>query len=290
MRLPDFDYYAPETVEEACKLLVEKGENAVLFSGGTDLLPKMKHDLLAPEAVIAIKKIKGLNTIEYIEGTGLVIGGTATLNDLVFSEVVASKYPAISHAASKMAANQIRHLGTVAGNIGSAVPSADVPPILMALNAKLVIQNASGERSVPVEEVFVGPMKTNLGHDDIITKVIVPDDGFTGSAYHKFALRKSGALATVGVACAVKVENGVITDARIALGAVSPTPVRAKEAEKALIGNKPSDELYEKAAEIAKGECKPISDHRASAEYRSHLVCVYTKRMLKKAVENGNKF
>jgi carbon-monoxide dehydrogenase medium subunit len=139
-----------------------------------------------------------------------------------------------------------------------------------------------------LEEVFTGPSKTVLAKDEILTEIVIPDQKMTGSTYFKFALRKAGALAVVGVAAAVEVENGVIKDARIALGAVSPTPMRAKKTEEFLKGKKVSAELLEEAGKIAFTECKPISDFRASEEYRRDLVRVYTKRALKKAIENGH--
>jgi carbon-monoxide dehydrogenase medium subunit len=198
------------------------------------------------------------------------------------------KYSSVSHAAQAMAANQVRHVGTIGGNIVSAVPSADLPPILIALNATAKIVGPDGERVLPLEEVFVGPGRTVLAKNEILTEVVIPDQKMTGSTYHKFALRKAGALAVVGVAVAVEVENDVIKDVRVALGAVAPVPMRAKQTEEFLKGKKITDELLEEAGQIASTEAKPITDFRASAEYRRDMVRVFTKRGLRKAIDNGH--
>lgn len=288
MYLPDFDYYAPTSVAEACQLLGQFGNRAKVLCGGTDLIPKMKHEVLAPEVIVSIKKIPGLKKIEYVPGKGVVIGAASTHNDLVFSELLQEKYLSVSNAAQTMAANQVRHVGTVGGNIVSAVPSADLPPILIALSATVKIEGPNGERVLPLEDVFAGPQKTVLATDEILTEIVIPDQKMTGSTYFKFALRKAGALAVVGVAAAVQVENGVLKDAKVALGAVAPTPIRARKTEDFLKGKKITDELLEEAGKIAYTECKPITDFRASEEYRRDLVRVYTKRALRKAIDNGH--
>lgn len=287
MYLPDFEYYAPDNIAEACKLLTQFGEKAKLFAGGTDILVKMKNEVLAPEVLISTKNL-GMKEIEYVPGKGVVIGARCTHNDLVKCETLAKKYASVSNAARQMAHNQVRNVGTVAGNISNAVPSADLPPIFISLDATVKLVGSNGERTVAMEDLFTGPGKTVLAQDELITEVIVPDQKMTGSTYIKFGLRKSGALAVVGVAVAVQVENNVIKDARIALGAVAPTPVRAKKTEEFLKGKTVSDELLAEAGVIASAECKPISDIRASAEYRTDLIRIFTKRALRKAIDEGH--
>lgn len=288
MYLPDFDYYSPSSVAEACQLLSQFGDDAKVLCGGSDLIPKMKHELIAPKVMVSIKKIPGLKKIEYVPGKGVVIGAVSSHNDVVFSEVMNEKYLSVSNAAQTMAANQVRHIGTIGGNIVSAVPSADMPPILIALSAKAIIVGPDGERTLPLEEVFTGPQKNCLAKNEILTEVIIPDQEMTGSTYHKFALRRAGALAVVGVAVAVQVENDIIKDARVVLGAVAPVPMRAIKTEEFLKGKKVTDELLEEAGVIASTECKPITDFRASEDYRRDLVRVYTKRGLRKAIDNGH--
>lgn len=288
MYLPDFEYYAPDSIAEACKLLSQFGPRAKVLAGGTDLIAKMKNEVLKPEILISIKRLDQMKKIEYVPGKGVVIGARSTHNDLVNSKVLNEKYLSISEAAHQMAANQVRNAGTVGGNISNAVPSADLPPIFIALNATVKVTGVKGERSLALEDVFAGPGKTNLTQDEIITEVIIPDQKMTGSNYIKFGLRGAGALAVVGVAVAVQVENNVIKDARVALGAVAATPVRAKKTEEFLKGKKVSDEVLAEAGVIASGECKPISDVRASAEYRTDMVRVFTKRALRAAIDKGH--
>jgi carbon-monoxide dehydrogenase medium subunit len=292
MYLPDFDYYAPESVKAVSEMLLER-EGAVILSGGTDLLTKMKNGLpvnglAAPTALVSLKNVPRLKKIEYVRGKGVVIGGAATCNDIVFSELINEKYNSVSHAAQSMAANQVRHAGTVAGNIVAAVPSADLPPILIALSAVAKLESADGERTLPLEEVFAGPGRTVLKRGEVLTEVIIPDQDMTGSAYFKYALRKAGALAVVGVAAAVQMEGGVVKDIRVAFGAVAPVPMRAPRVEEFLKGKEATEDNLAAAADIAREECRPITDHRASEEYRRDMVGVFTKRAVKKAIAWGH--
>jgi carbon-monoxide dehydrogenase medium subunit len=287
--LPDFDYYAPETVAEACKLMTEHKNSAPkLICGGTDLMPLIKHGVIVPGVLVSVNRIPELHKIEYVSGKGITIGSAVTLNEIVFSELLNKKYMSVSNAARSMAANQIRHIGTIGGNIVAAVPSADMPPICIALNATATIEGPDGARELPLEDVFVGPKSSCLADNELLTKITIPDGKFTGSSYHKFALRRAGALAVVGVAIAIETSGDTIKDLRVSYGAVGPTPLRGKKVEEYLIGKKISDEILEKAGDIAHDECMPITDFRASEEYRRELVRVYTKRTLKKAIENGH--
>lgn len=288
MYLPDFEYFTPDSVEEACQLLSQYGSKAIAIAGGTDILVKMKKEVMAPEILVSIGHLSQLKKIEYVPGKGVVIGAGVTHNEVQNSKVLHEKYLSVSEAAHQMANNQVRNLGTIGGNISNAVPSADMPPILIALDTTVKIVGSKGERTMPLENVFKGPNQTVLENDELITEFVIPEGSFTGSTYIKFGLRASGALAVVGVAASVQMEGDVIKDARIVLGAVSPVPVRAKEAENFLKGKKASEELFAEAGVIASGECRPISDIRASAEYRKDMVRVFTRRALLKAVNEGH--
>ena len=291
MYLPDFDYYAPDSVEEASRLLLEY-EDAMLLAGGTDVLPKMKDGVLEPKVLISLKNIvlqdPSMTAVRYVQGQGVVIGGAVTHNGLVFSEVLQERYPSVSNAAQTIAANQVRHAGTVAGNIINAVPSADLPPILMALGAVVTFVGANGSRKVNLADVFLGPGKTTIARGEVLTEVCIPDQAMTGSTYFKYALRKAGALATVGVAAAVQLDGTVIKDIRVAFGAVAPVPMRAPKVEAFMMGKEATDEVLEAAAAIAHDECRPITDFRASEAYRRDLVGIFTKRSIRKAIENGH--
>ena len=288
MYLPNFDYYAPASIQEASGLLSQFGLRAKLMAGGTDLLAKMKDGLMEPEVVISLKNLDELKKIEYVAGTGVVIGARITHNELVNSDILNKKYMSVSEAAHQIAANQVRHMGTIGGNLINAVPSADLPPIFIALGAIVKLAGPDGERTLPLEELFTGVCETCCSTNEILTSVIIPDQKMTGSNYVKFGLRRSGSLAVVGVASAVEVEGKIIKDARIALGAVAPTPIRALKAEAFLKGKEVSDAVLDEAGVIASEEAKPISDMRASAEYRKNLVHVFTRRTLRKAIDNGH--
>jgi len=288
MFLPDFDYYAPDSLAETCEALDRFGSKAKVLAGGTDMIAKMKGGLVAPEILISLKKLVDLQKIEYVAGKGVVIGARATHNDLVNSPILNDKYLSISEAAHHMASNQIRNIGTVGGNLCNAVPSADLPPILIALGATIKLVGTKGERTMLLEDLFTGPMKTVIAQNEILTEIVIPDQASTGSTYIKFGLRRSGALAVVGIGVAVTVNGETITEVKITIGAAAPTPMRAREAEDFLRGKVISDELIAEAGVIAAKESKPISDIRGSAEYRRDLVRVFTKRALNKAIKEGH--
>ena len=288
MYMPDFEYHAPKTLSEACVLLDELGERAIVLGGGSDLLHKMKNGHLVPEHVVSLKHMKHLREITYDKSRGVVIGSLITPNDIYTSRMLQEKYLSLPMTAHEMGNPQVRNRGTVGGNICNASPLADTPPLLIALNASVKIVEYAGERIVPLEEFICGPGKTLIRRDEILTEVIIPDQPATGSTYAKFGLRKSGALAVVGVAVSVTVKDGVIMDSRIVMGAVAPVPLRARDAEDTLRGQTITDELLEKAAAVAAAESRPISDLRGSAEYRRELVRVLTKRSLRKAIDDGH--
>jgi carbon-monoxide dehydrogenase medium subunit len=289
MYLPDFDYYAPESLDEAVGLLSGLGDSAVVLAGGTDLLVKMKHGLLAPSSLVSLKNLDELKEVRYEPGRGVVIGALVTHNGLRDSPVLQERYLSVSEAAHKLANNQVRNTGTLGGNLANAVPSADLPPIFIALEASITLLGPAGTRTIPLEEFFVDRCCTLLDPHEIITEITIPDQPTTGSTYLKFGLRRSGALAVVGVAAAVTMDDGLIKDCRICLGAVSPTPLRARGAEEILSGQRWSEELLDQAGvRAARDECCPISDIRGSQEYRRDMVRVFTRRALKKAILEGH--
>jgi len=288
MYLSNFDYYAPASIPEVNELLIQFGPRAMMMAGGTDILAKMKDGLIEPEVIISLKNLAELKKIEYVPGKGVIIGARVTHNELVDSEILHKKYMSVSEAAHKIAANQIRHTGTIGGNLINAVPSADLPPILIALNASVKLVGVNSVRTIPLEELFTGVCETCRAQSEILTEIVIPDQKMTGSTYAKFGLRRSGALAVVGVASAVEAEGNIIKDVRIVFGAVAPTPIRTPKAEEFLKGKKISDEVLEEAGVIASQEAKPISDIRASAEYRTDLLRVFTRRTLRKAIDNGH--
>lgn len=288
MYLPDFEYYAPSSISEACQMLAEYGTRAKILAGGTDLLHQMKHKKMSPELVISLKGLRELREITYEKERGVVIGARATQKEIANSPLLKEKYGSICSAAENMANNQIRNRGTVGGNIVNAVPSADLPPILMALDAKVKLVSLRGERLVSLAEFFLGVHQTVKQDDEILTEVIIPDQAITGSNYIRFGLRSSGALAVVSVAVAVNMSGETCTGGRIALGAAAPVPMRAVLAEAKLVGSNVTDELLAEVGITAAGEARPRSSIRGSAEYRRDLIRVLTRRALNTAINQGH--
>ena len=286
MVLPQFEYMTASTVEEACKLLLEHDDKAKVMAGATDLIPPMRDKVFTPEYIIDLKKIPGLNELTYDEKEGLKIGALTTLRTLETSELVKEKNPAVAYAAKVIASTQIRAKGTLVGNICNSSPSNDSAPNLLAQGSKVNVQGVDGTRVIPIEEFFLGVRKTSLKPGEIVTSVVIPPLAANEKAsYQKFAVRKAMDLAIIGVAAKIRMENGICTDAKIALGAVAVTPILAPKAAEALIGKELTDEVIEQAAQAAMDSCSPISDIRASKEYRKAMIGVFTKRAIRQCLE-----
>jgi carbon-monoxide dehydrogenase medium subunit len=279
-RLPKFEYHAPASLPEALELLSRWGEKAKVFAGGTDLLVSMKKREVLPEHLINLKGISELKGVSD-EKEGLKIGALVTLGEIERSKTVKEKYSILWEAVSVMASPQVRTLGTIGGNLSSAVPSADTAPPLIALGASVSLKGIQGERKVQVGDFFRGPGESVLKPDEILTQILIPkpSDG-SGGTYLKMMRRNALDLALVGVAVFLRLDldKQLCTEARIALGAVAPTPIRAPMAEEILLGKKVDEVLAGEAGKVASGVCRPISDIRSSLEYRCHMVEVLTKR------------
>ena len=285
MALPAFNYEKVSSLEEASKLAIEKGDKAVIMAGGTDVILLIHAKAIPADTVIDIKDIPGLSEIKYVEGEGMCIGSLVKLYDIQNSDIVKEKMPAVADAARYVASPQIRRKGTMVGNICNASPSADTASILVAMNAVVKVYNAEGEKEIPIDDFFKGVKKTALVPGDIVTGIFIPElKSGEGSAYFKHSVRKAMDLAIIGVAAKITMDGDKIADARICMGGVGITPLRALKAEELLKGKEITDELLEEAGVAAMEESKPISDVRASAEYRKDMVRVYTKRAIKKSV------
>lgn len=233
MALPVFDYTRATSLEEASKLAAEKGDKAVLMAGGTDVILLIHAKAIPAELVIDIKEIPGLDEIKYVEGEGMHIGALAKLFDIQSSPVVEEKMPALCDAARYVASPQIRRKGTMAGNICNASPSADTASILVAMKAVVKVYNVKGEKEIPIDEFFKGVKKTVLEPGDVVTEIFIPElKKGEGSAYFKHSVRKAMDLAIIGVGSKITMDGSKITDARICMGGVGITPLRAKNAEK----------------------------------------------------------
>ncbi len=266
--------------------------DALLLAGGTDALIGMKLRVETPGVVIDIKRIRGLDELRFDEKSGLAIGAAVTMRQIELAPLVGERYTALAQAAAVVGSVQIRNLATLAGNVCNAAPSADTAPGLIALGAKVRIAGPQGRRSMVVEKFMVGPGKTALEAGELVTGIQVPVPGRrTGSAYVRHTPRGAMDIAVVGVGAAVTLapRTGACEDLKIVLGAVAPTPLRAKRAERLLKGEKFSEELIEAVAAAAAEEARPISDVRASAEFRRHMVQVLTKRMVAAARQDAQR-
>lgn len=285
-RLPKFEYLTPRTVDEAVFMLSQHRGEARVIAGGTDLLHKMKRREETPRYLIGLKNIPRLDYIDYDEAQGLRFGPLVTMHAIEASPLIRDKFPILFQAASLIGSAQIRNLGTVVGNISSAVPSADMAPGLIVLGSKLKIANIKGERFIPVENFFTGPSVSILAPDELVVEVQVPNPPpYSGMVYIKHTIRAAMELAIVGVATMVTFQDGVCSEIKIALGAVAPTPIRATKAETVLKGKQFSTKLVKEASKTASDEARPISDIRASAEYRKEMVRILSERTLNKARE-----
>jgi len=284
-RLPKFNYLAPTTLDEALSLLAQHQGKARVIAGGTDLVPKLKRrEIGVPDYVIDLKGLAGLDEIKQDAG-GLSLGALVTIGAVETSAIIQEKFGVLAQAAQSMASPQVRNRGTIAGNICNAVPSADSAPALLTIGARLKLISQKGQRTVGIEDFFTGPNQTALTDEEILAEILLPPmPPNSKGVYLKLTPRRSMDLAIVGVAAVAVPEDGVCKDIRIALGAVAPTPIRAKKAEEVLKGQKFDDNLVEKAAKTAAGQSRPIDDHRASAEYRRDMVEVLVRRAIKQAI------
>lgn len=283
MEICDFAFHQPATLSEACELARRYGPDARFLAGGTELLPDLKQQRDTAQHVIELRLIPGLRDIRE-EGQFLHIGAAASLSEIAESPAVRKVYPALSDAILTMAAVQIRNRGTLGGNFCGAVPSADTPPICIAGEAKVHLVGVDGERTLPAEEFFVGPRETILRPGELLVGVVIPaQPKDSGAGYRRFALRRATALAVAGVAARVDLSGAKICRARVVLGAVAPVPLLAVACGEALVGERPSGDLFARAAEIAAAEARPITDLRGSAEFRRELVKILTLRALREA-------
>jgi len=284
-----FELALPGSVDDCLKLLAERGPEAKLLAGGTDLLPQLKNGLLKPGRVIDLSGVARLRTLETAAGRGARVGAAVTARQLERDPAMRGRYASLSESGALVGSVQVRNLATLGGNLCNAAPSADMAPPLLALEAEAVIVGPKGERKVPIASFFQGVHRTVLGPDELLVELIVPDPGpRSGGTYVRHTPRRELDIAVVGVASQLTLSNGVCAKARIALASVAPTPVRATAAEQSLEGQALTPERIARAADLAVDAARPISDQRGSAEYRLHLVRVLTRRTLTTALARAS--
>jgi carbon-monoxide dehydrogenase medium subunit len=288
------DYYAPESVDEAISILQKQGPGGRLLAGGTDVVVDMHEKGAYPSYIVSTRKLESLQKNEVhgdqANASGMRIGANTKCSVLEGCEVMENRLTAIWDGLRVIGSVQTRNMATVGGNCVTASPSADSAPGVVALDGVFIAQGPNGTREIAATDFFQGVRRTALQPNEVLTAIDVRDiPPRSGSAYRRHTPRKWMDLAFVGVAAWVQLgeDMNTIQDARVVLGAVAPTPVRSPNAEKILIGNAVSDELLAEAGNAARQDCSPITDVRATAEYRRYLVGVWTKRVLHMAVENA---
>jgi CO/xanthine dehydrogenase FAD-binding subunit len=278
-----FDLLTPKTVDEALALLADPGGQPI--AGGTDLIPLMQADELRPERVIDLSRLSALRDIRQ-DGDGYVrIGALTTHAQLKASALLWEQATALAQAARSVGGVQTRQRGTIGGNLVNASPAADVALALLALEAQVTLRSLRGARQLSLNEFLTGPGRTVRHDGELLTQVAFALPGpASGSAFRKLGKRSAMIIAVVSVAAVLVLEDGLIRDARIALGSVAPTVIRAPQAEALLRGQPPGEALFREAGALARQEARSIDDFRASAEYRRRMVAVLTRRALAEAL------
>jgi aerobic carbon-monoxide dehydrogenase medium subunit len=278
-----FDYRSPSTLDEALGVLADRGDEAKVMAGGQSLIPLLKLRFSQPALVVDIGRLPGLKDIKREDGH-VRIGALVRHVDVERSKELATLVPLMVEAVHWIADPLVRNRGTVVGSVCHADPSGDWGSIMLALNAELVAQSKRGERVIPVDGFFQGPFTTTLRPDEIVTAIRVPlPTGHAGGSYHKLE-RKVGDFATVAVTVQVELDGRKVKKAGIGLTSVGATNLKAKQAEKALLGNELNDQVIAEAARQAAAESEPKDDMRGSAAYKKDVVRVFVQRGLKAAL------
>jgi CO/xanthine dehydrogenase FAD-binding subunit len=283
-----FEYRVPDSLPEVLKILERETFAGKVLAGGTDLVLQMKQGLVRPSFVVDVKQVPELNKLEWSEQGGLAIGAAVPLSQLLAFTELPKEFGVLLEACSLIGSMQIRNRGTIGGNLCNAAPSADSAPPLLCLGAKVVLASSKATRTIPLDDFFLAPGKTALTADELLVEIKVPTPpARSAGCYRRHTTREEMDIAVVGVASFLTLspQKGRLKKARIALGAVAPTPIRAHTAEAALVGKAVTKEMIEEAAENAAGEASPISDLRGSREYRREMVRVLVRRTLLSACE-----
>lgn len=282
MILPRFEYTTASTIEEALSVIASHKGKAEIMAGGTDIMVNMKRRLVSPDLVVSIHKLDQLRGFDWLPEGQFRIGVLNTMHDIAASDRVTDRFPALTTAAGVMGSPQIRNLATIGGNLVSSRPAADMIGPLIGYGAQVRLQGLKDDRLVPMESFCTGPGECVLFDNEIMTDILldIPKSN-THGVYLKFGTRRAMEISIVSVTTILTLDDsGVCQEARIVLGAVAPTFVRAPEAERLLQGERLSETLAEEAGELAQKSCNPISDIRASADYRRMLVSTLTRKSI----------
>jgi CO/xanthine dehydrogenase FAD-binding subunit len=285
--IPDFEYYRPTSLADACKLGRELGADAAFIAGGTELLPDYQRERETARHLIALDGLSDLRGISVADGV-LKIGALTSIAEIAASSLVRDWVPALADAAAAIGSPQIRSMATIGGNFCRAVPCADMPPAAIAVGARLRIVGPRGERTLDAAQLFSGPRQTVLARGEVLAEVLIPKQPVnSGDSYQRFARRRGSSLAVAAVAARLVLDKGFVTEARIALGAVSPVPLLVTRAATMLQGERASEELFAVASAECADAALPITDLRGSASFRRELVEVLTRRALAEAAQRA---
>lgn len=280
----------PTTINDAISLHEKYGEGAKYIAGGTDVMVKIKEGKISPQYLISLRHLQGLDHIIYENGE-LRIGAMVTHRILEVSPIIRKEFPILTDAVENIGSVQIRNVATIGGNIVNAVPSADGAVPLITLGAEVRVIGPKGERIMALEDFFIGPGQTSLKSGEILVEFRIPKLlSHTGGAYWKHTRRAAMELPILGVGVLISLDDDMktYTEARIGLGVVAPTPMRAKNAEAILKGNKMNDEILKKGGEAAAQECKARDSIRGKAWYRRDMVELFVQRMAILAMERAH--
>lgn len=285
-----FEYVPAGSVDEVAGLLQTNNGRARILCGGTDLLVQLRENRARAGLLIDVKRIPELTSIRFDEKGGLWIGAAASCYAICVDEAVRWNYPGLVDAIKLIGGIQIQYRASVGGNLCNASPAADSTPALIVHDATCVIVGSGGRREMPVEQFCIAPGKNALAHGEFLLAVKIPSTKKNfGSHYLRFIPRNEMDIAVVGAGASVALDNAgrKILSARIALGAVAPTPLFVEEAGAYLAGKEIREETIHEAARIAQSAARPISDLRGTAEFRKHLCAVLTRRALEKAIDRA---
>lgn len=286
-----FDYHKPTSFEEAFQDLSSPGKVVAAVAGATDLIPRIRDGAFHPDLVVDIKGLPHVRDLALLtastpgDPSPLFVGAAIRMNELARSDLVRSHWSILADAAASMGNEQVRNRATIGGNICTASPAADTAPALYVLEAMVQIAGPAGERQLPIAKFFTGPKRTALSTGEIVTGLVLPQpQESTIGAFEKLSRRQAGDLSIVSVAALAAPGSGTSPSWRLALGAVSPTPLRAPESE-AILDEGLTDESIDRAAAAAYGCCCPIGDIRSGEEYRQAMVINLTRRVIRTVID-----
>jgi carbon-monoxide dehydrogenase medium subunit len=282
------NYHTPSSFSDASAIAATSKGKTRFLAGGTDVLVQMRSDIITPDDLIDVKKIQGVKDITKNKDGSWTLGIAVTGAEMSEHAEFKKAWPGLVEATDLIGSTQIQGRATIVGNLCNGSPAADSVPAQIAAGATVSITGPSGERIVAVEDIPTGPSKTSLGKGELISAIHIPDRGKNaGDAYLRFIPRTEMDIAVVGCGVSLRLDNGVITEARVALGAVAPTVLLVDECCKALIGTKLDETALKKLARAAENACNPINDKRGTIEFRTEVAGVLAVRTAKKAYDRA---